>query len=164
MIVMSNCKYIIGIKYQTATPVTVGGPCIRKAVWRTSSAFGAQNTSTHFVGICSYGCVKDNVLTYNSCWHILLPGSTTIIIVYGQCAHGIWLFAIVYNGDTLSSQKPFFRCKFQCRVTFIYYLIQIPKMYVGVKMTVFWDVAQCRLVEFYWRIRDACCLHHQGRL
>jgi hypothetical protein len=30
------------------------------------------------------------------------------------------------------------------------------------KMTVFWDVAPCSLVEDYRRFRGACCLHHQG--
>jgi hypothetical protein len=30
------------------------------------------------------------------------------------------------------------------------------------KMTVFWDVALCILVEVYQRFRGAYCLHHQG--
>jgi hypothetical protein len=30
------------------------------------------------------------------------------------------------------------------------------------RMTVFWDVAQCSLVEVYRRFRGTCCLHHQG--
>jgi hypothetical protein len=30
------------------------------------------------------------------------------------------------------------------------------------KITVFWDVAPCSLVEVYRRFRGACCLHHQG--
>jgi hypothetical protein len=30
------------------------------------------------------------------------------------------------------------------------------------KMTVFWDVAPCRLREVYTRFRGTCCLHHQG--
>jgi hypothetical protein len=30
------------------------------------------------------------------------------------------------------------------------------------KMTVFWDVAPCSLVEVYRRFRCAHCLHHQG--
>jgi hypothetical protein len=30
------------------------------------------------------------------------------------------------------------------------------------KMTVFWDVALCSLVEVYQRFRGACCLHHRG--
>jgi hypothetical protein len=30
------------------------------------------------------------------------------------------------------------------------------------KMTVFWDVAPCSLVEIYRRFRGAYCLHHQG--
>jgi hypothetical protein len=30
------------------------------------------------------------------------------------------------------------------------------------KMTVFWDVAPCSLVEVYRRFRGACFLHHQG--
>jgi hypothetical protein len=29
-------------------------------------------------------------------------------------------------------------------------------------MTFCWDVAPCRLVEVYWRLRGVCCLHHQG--
>jgi hypothetical protein len=29
------------------------------------------------------------------------------------------------------------------------------------KMTVFWDVAPCSLIEVYRRFRGACCLHHQ---
>jgi hypothetical protein len=29
------------------------------------------------------------------------------------------------------------------------------------KMAVFWDVAQCSLVEAYRPFRGACCLHHQ---
>jgi succinate dehydrogenase/fumarate reductase cytochrome b subunit len=29
------------------------------------------------------------------------------------------------------------------------------------KMTVFWDVAPCSLVETDKRFRGACCLHHQ---
>jgi hypothetical protein len=32
----------------------------------------------------------------------------------------------------------------------------------GMNMTVFWDVAPCRLVEIDLRFRAACCLHHQG--
>jgi hypothetical protein len=35
------------------------------------------------------------------------------------------------------------------------------KSSVVMKMTVFWDVAPCSLVEIYRRFRDACCLHHQ---
>jgi hypothetical protein len=31
-----------------------------------------------------------------------------------------------------------------------------------VKMTVFWVVALCSLVEVYKRFRGTCCLHHQG--
>jgi hypothetical protein len=30
------------------------------------------------------------------------------------------------------------------------------------KMTVFWDVSPCSLVEVYRRFRGAYCLHHQG--
>jgi hypothetical protein len=30
------------------------------------------------------------------------------------------------------------------------------------KMTVFWGVASCSLVEVYRRYRGACCLHHQN--
>jgi hypothetical protein len=30
------------------------------------------------------------------------------------------------------------------------------------KMTVFWDVASCGLVEVYQHFSGACCLHHQG--
>jgi hypothetical protein len=30
------------------------------------------------------------------------------------------------------------------------------------KMTVFWEVAPCSLVEIYWRFKGAYCLHHQG--
>jgi hypothetical protein len=33
---------------------------------------------------------------------------------------------------------------------------------VGVKMTIFWDVAPYSLVEIDGRFRGACCLHHQG--
>jgi hypothetical protein len=32
----------------------------------------------------------------------------------------------------------------------------------SMKMTVFWDIAPCSLVEVYRRFRGACCLHHQG--
>jgi hypothetical protein len=35
-------------------------------------------------------------------------------------------------------------------------------MAASMKMTVFWDVAPCCLVEVYRRFRCACCLHHQG--
>jgi hypothetical protein len=31
----------------------------------------------------------------------------------------------------------------------------------SMKMTVFWDVAPCDLVEVYRRFKGACCLHHQ---
>jgi hypothetical protein len=31
---------------------------------------------------------------------------------------------------------------------------------VSMKMTVFWVVAQCSLVEVYQRFRDPCCLHY----
>jgi hypothetical protein len=30
------------------------------------------------------------------------------------------------------------------------------------KMTVFWNVAPCSLVEVYRRFRGTLCLHHQG--
>jgi hypothetical protein len=33
---------------------------------------------------------------------------------------------------------------------------------VSTKMTVFWVVAPCSLVEVYRRFRGPCCLHHQG--
>jgi hypothetical protein len=32
------------------------------------------------------------------------------------------------------------------------------------KMTVFWDIAQCSLVEVYRHFKGACCLHHQGMI
>jgi hypothetical protein len=32
----------------------------------------------------------------------------------------------------------------------------------SMKVTVFWDVTPCSLVEVYRRFRGACCLHHQG--
>jgi hypothetical protein len=32
----------------------------------------------------------------------------------------------------------------------------------SMKMTVFWVVAPCSLVEVYRRFRGPCCLHHQG--
>jgi hypothetical protein len=35
---------------------------------------------------------------------------------------------------------------------------------VSMKITVFWDVAPCSLVEVYRYFRGACCLHHQGAL
>jgi hypothetical protein len=35
-------------------------------------------------------------------------------------------------------------------------------MVVGVKITDFWDVAPCILVEVYGCFRGACCLHHQN--
>jgi hypothetical protein len=33
---------------------------------------------------------------------------------------------------------------------------------VSTKMTVFWVVAPCNLVEIYKRFKGPCCLHHQG--
>jgi hypothetical protein len=30
------------------------------------------------------------------------------------------------------------------------------------KMSVFWIVAPCSLVEVYWRFGGICCLHHYG--
>jgi hypothetical protein len=38
---------------------------------------------------------------------------------------------------------------------------QIPTS-ASVKMTVFWDVALCNLVEAYRHFRGACCIFHQG--
>jgi hypothetical protein len=35
-------------------------------------------------------------------------------------------------------------------------------MAASMKMTVFWDVAPCTLVEVYRRFRSAYCLHNQG--
>jgi hypothetical protein len=35
-------------------------------------------------------------------------------------------------------------------------------MAVSMKMTVFWVVALCRLVEVYRRFRGVYCPHHQG--
>jgi hypothetical protein len=35
-------------------------------------------------------------------------------------------------------------------------------MAVSMKMTAFWDVAPCDLVEIDQRFRGAYCLHHQG--
>jgi hypothetical protein len=35
-------------------------------------------------------------------------------------------------------------------------------MAVTMKITVFWDVTPCNLVDIY-RFRLTCCLHHQGR-
>jgi hypothetical protein len=35
-------------------------------------------------------------------------------------------------------------------------------MAASMKMTVFWDVAPCRLVEVYQRFRGARCFHHEG--
>jgi hypothetical protein len=32
----------------------------------------------------------------------------------------------------------------------------------SMKMTVFWDVAPCSLVDVYRRFRGTYCLHHQG--
>jgi hypothetical protein len=32
----------------------------------------------------------------------------------------------------------------------------------SMKMTVFWVVSPCILVEVYQRFRGACCLHYQG--
>jgi hypothetical protein len=32
---------------------------------------------------------------------------------------------------------------------------------MSMKVTVFWDVAPCSLVEVYQHFRGACCLHHQ---
>jgi hypothetical protein len=34
--------------------------------------------------------------------------------------------------------------------------------FMKTKMTVFWVVAPCSLVEVYQRFRGPCCLHHQG--
>jgi hypothetical protein len=33
---------------------------------------------------------------------------------------------------------------------------------IDMKMTAFWDVAPCSLIEVYGRFRGAYCLHHQG--
>jgi hypothetical protein len=35
-------------------------------------------------------------------------------------------------------------------------------MVASMKMTVFWVVVQCSLVEVYQHFRGTCCLHHQG--
>jgi hypothetical protein len=35
-------------------------------------------------------------------------------------------------------------------------------MAVSTKMSVFWVVALCSLVEVYQRFGGPCCLHHQG--
>jgi hypothetical protein len=32
----------------------------------------------------------------------------------------------------------------------------------SIKMSVFWIVAPCILVEVFRRFKGACCLHHQG--
>jgi hypothetical protein len=51
---------------------------------------------------------------------------------------------------------------FFCDHLFIYMVRFQVRMAASMKMTVFWDVAPCSLVEMYRRIRDAYCLHHQG--
>jgi hypothetical protein len=33
---------------------------------------------------------------------------------------------------------------------------------ISYRMTVFWDVAPCSLIEIEWYFRDACCLYHKG--
>jgi hypothetical protein len=33
----------------------------------------------------------------------------------------------------------------------------------SMKITIFWDVEQCSLVEFYRRFRSTCCLHHRSK-
>jgi hypothetical protein len=38
----------------------------------------------------------------------------------------------------------------------------ISKSSIGLKMTVFWDVASCSLIELNRSFRSAYCLHHQG--
>jgi hypothetical protein len=45
--------------------------------------------------------------------------------------------------------------------SFITVLIQVLTA-ASMKMTVFWDLAPCSLVEDYRRFRSACCFHHQG--
>jgi hypothetical protein len=34
--------------------------------------------------------------------------------------------------------------------------------FCNLKLTLFWVVAPCSLVEVYRRFKDACCLHYQG--
>jgi hypothetical protein len=35
---------------------------------------------------------------------------------------------------------------------------------VNMRITVFWDVVPCNLVEVYRHFRGSCCLHHHGIL
>jgi hypothetical protein len=41
-------------------------------------------------------------------------------------------------------------------------LVRFRVLTASMKMTVFWDVAPCSLIEIYRRYRDAYCLHQQG--
>jgi hypothetical protein len=36
------------------------------------------------------------------------------------------------------------------------------RLFIDLKIAVFWVVAPCSLVEVYQRFRGPCCLHHQG--
>jgi hypothetical protein len=36
------------------------------------------------------------------------------------------------------------------------------KLFIDMKIAVFWVVAPCSLVKVYQRFRGPCCLHHQG--
>jgi hypothetical protein len=46
----------------------------------------------------------------------------------------------------------------QADITVTFQILTVASM----KIIIFWDVASCRLVQVYGRIRDACCLRNQG--
>jgi hypothetical protein len=62
--------------------------------------------------------------------------------MYAYC---LILLLLIYVPRCLSLNALMFWC--------VYSLIA-----VSLKVTVFWDVAPCGLVEVYWHLRDTCCL------
>jgi hypothetical protein len=82
--------------------------------------------------------------------------------------HQLWIERCFLTSSECSIDLWMSKC---CKALIIFsYHLRMPSVQVrfqvltaaSMKMTVFWVVASCSLVDVYWHFRGACCLHYQG--
>jgi hypothetical protein len=151
---LTSCHFVLDYTYSFATAAIYSWQSINVLLTHSLCRSSIGEESPHSGMYCSHDlcCSLKGGPGERLVWHALcmLRSVMSSNITFLHCMHN--MRRVYMQQQNKSGHAEYFFMRFQ--------VLTVASM----KMTVFWDVAPCSLVEVYQCFRGACCLTHRGAL